>query len=80
MDLSKLSAFSLNKVVILTQVPSCFRVSPKTLLTYCTNGVLLRTLMGNEHALNTVTHVIVVRRNITAQLEQVKSILKDSES
>lgn len=35
------------------------RVSPKTLLTFCTNGVLLRTLMGNETALNTVTHVIV---------------------
>ena len=37
-----------------------FRVSPKTLLTFCTNGVLLRTLMGNEEALSTVTHVIVV--------------------
>ncbi|XP_052792916.1 3'-5' RNA helicase YTHDC2-like isoform X2 [Mya arenaria] len=35
------------------------RVSPKTLLTFCTNGVLLRTMMGNENALDTVTHVIV---------------------
>lgn len=35
------------------------RVSPKTLLTYCTNGVLLRTLMGGDSALATVTHIIV---------------------
>ena len=36
------------------------RVSPKTLLTFCTNGVLLRTLMGGSGPLATVTHVIVV--------------------
>ncbi|XP_066567383.1 3'-5' RNA helicase YTHDC2 [Amia ocellicauda] len=35
------------------------RVSPKTLLTFCTSGVLLRTLMGGDTALSTVTHVIV---------------------
>lgn len=35
------------------------RVAPKTLLTYCTNGVLLRTLMGGDSALATVTHIIV---------------------
>ncbi|XP_063990992.1 3'-5' RNA helicase YTHDC2-like [Diachasmimorpha longicaudata] len=35
------------------------RVAPKTLLTYCTNGVLLRTLMGGDAALGTITHVIV---------------------
>ena len=36
------------------------RVSPKTLLTFCTNGVLLRSLMGGEaNALGTLTHVIV---------------------
>ncbi|KAK7115641.1 3'-5' RNA helicase YTHDC2-like [Littorina saxatilis] len=35
------------------------KVSPKTLLTFCTNGVLLRTLMGGTASLNTVTHVIV---------------------
>ncbi|XP_054842559.1 3'-5' RNA helicase YTHDC2 [Eublepharis macularius] len=35
------------------------RVSPKTLLTFCTNGVLLRTLMAGDSALSTVTHVIV---------------------
>lgn len=35
------------------------RVSPKTLLTYCTNGVLLRTLMGGDSALATITHIIV---------------------
>lgn len=35
------------------------RVSPKTLLTFCTNGVLLRTLMAGEQSLATVTHVIV---------------------
>lgn len=35
------------------------RVSPRTLLTFCTNGVLLRTLMGGENSLNTVTHVIL---------------------
>lgn len=27
------------------------RVSPRTVLTYCTNGVLLRTLMGGDTAL-----------------------------
>lgn len=36
------------------------RVSPKTLLTFCTSGVLLRTLMAGDDALSTVTHVIVV--------------------
>ncbi|XP_006812648.1 3'-5' RNA helicase YTHDC2-like, partial [Saccoglossus kowalevskii] len=35
------------------------RVSPKTVLTFCTNGVLLRTLMGGQNSLSTVTHVIV---------------------
>ena len=33
--------------------------SPKTLLTFCTNGVLLRTLMGGLEALSSVTHIIV---------------------
>ncbi|XP_064474712.1 3'-5' RNA helicase YTHDC2-like isoform X2 [Ornithodoros turicata] len=35
------------------------RVSPKTLLTVCTNGILLRTLMGGDASMATVTHVIV---------------------
>merc|ERR1712183_219892 len=50
------------------------RVSPKTLLTFCTNGVLLRTLMGSGHnnpclgsfnqsentcSLSSVTHIII---------------------
>ncbi|KAM5193048.1 3'-5' RNA helicase YTHDC2 [Mantella aurantiaca] len=35
------------------------RVSPKTLLTFCTNGVLLRTLMGGDSMLSAVTHIIV---------------------
>uniref|UniRef100_A0A8C3GAK2 RNA helicase n=1 Tax=Cyclopterus lumpus TaxID=8103 RepID=A0A8C3GAK2_CYCLU len=35
------------------------RVSPKTLLTFCTSGVLLRTLMAGDASLTTVTHVIV---------------------
>ncbi|XP_051750884.1 3'-5' RNA helicase YTHDC2-like [Ctenopharyngodon idella] len=35
------------------------RVSPRTLLTFCTSGVLLRTLMAGDEALSTVTHVIV---------------------
>ncbi|CAH2049582.1 unnamed protein product, partial [Iphiclides podalirius] len=35
------------------------RVSPRTVLTYCTNGVLLRTLMAGDSALNGVTHVFV---------------------
>ncbi|KAK3929267.1 3'-5' RNA helicase YTHDC2 [Frankliniella fusca] len=35
------------------------RVSPKTVLTYCTNGVLLRTLMGGDAILSTITHIIV---------------------
>ncbi|XP_069738647.1 3'-5' RNA helicase YTHDC2-like isoform X1 [Phaenicophaeus curvirostris] len=35
------------------------RVSPKTLLTFCTNGILLHTLMAGDSTLSTVTHVIV---------------------
>ncbi|XP_069025007.1 3'-5' RNA helicase YTHDC2-like [Embiotoca jacksoni] len=35
------------------------RVSPKTLLTFCTSGVFLRTLMAGDDSLTTVTHVIV---------------------
>ncbi|XP_026195327.1 3'-5' RNA helicase YTHDC2 isoform X3 [Anabas testudineus] len=35
------------------------RVSPKTLLTFCTTGVFLRTLMAGDASLTTVTHVIV---------------------
>ncbi|KAM9306788.1 3'-5' RNA helicase YTHDC2 isoform 2-T2 [Pholidichthys leucotaenia] len=35
------------------------RVSPKTVLTFCTCGVLLRTLMAGDASLTTVTHVIV---------------------
>ncbi|GIY23789.1 3'-5' RNA helicase YTHDC2 [Caerostris extrusa] len=35
------------------------RISPKTLLTFCTNGVLLRTLMGGDASIATVTHIIV---------------------
>ena len=36
------------------------RVSPRTLLTFCTNGVLLRTLMGGGDAiLGTLSHIIV---------------------
>uniref|UniRef100_A0AAR2LMR3 RNA helicase n=1 Tax=Pygocentrus nattereri TaxID=42514 RepID=A0AAR2LMR3_PYGNA len=34
-------------------------VSPKTLLTFCTSGVLLRTLMAGDATLSAVTHVIV---------------------
>uniref|UniRef100_A0A7N8XXR8 RNA helicase n=1 Tax=Mastacembelus armatus TaxID=205130 RepID=A0A7N8XXR8_9TELE len=36
------------------------RVSPKTLLTFCTVGVFLRTLMAGDASLTTVTHLIVV--------------------
>ncbi|XP_033121798.1 3'-5' RNA helicase YTHDC2-like [Anneissia japonica] len=35
------------------------RTSPRTLLTFCTNGVLLRTLMGGSNLLKSVTHIIV---------------------
>uniref|UniRef100_H3CDI3 RNA helicase n=1 Tax=Tetraodon nigroviridis TaxID=99883 RepID=H3CDI3_TETNG len=35
------------------------RVSPKTVLTFCTSGVFLRTLMAGDASLSTVTHVIV---------------------
>uniref|UniRef100_A0A672ZQ76 RNA helicase n=1 Tax=Sphaeramia orbicularis TaxID=375764 RepID=A0A672ZQ76_9TELE len=34
-------------------------VSPMTLLTFCTSGVFLRTLMAGDVSLTTVTHVIV---------------------
>ncbi|GFR98538.1 ATP-dependent RNA helicase DHX36 [Elysia marginata] len=35
------------------------KISPKTVLTFCTTGVLLRTLMGGDECLDQVTHVIV---------------------
>ncbi|AWP14850.1 putative ATP-dependent RNA helicase YTHDC2 [Scophthalmus maximus] len=35
------------------------RFSPRTLLTFCTSEVLLRTLMAGDESLETVTHVIV---------------------
>ncbi|XP_034047713.1 3'-5' RNA helicase YTHDC2 [Thalassophryne amazonica] len=35
------------------------RVSPRTSLTFCTSGVFLRTLMGGDDSLLTVTHAIV---------------------
>ncbi|CAB4014969.1 probable ATP-dependent RNA helicase YTHDC2 isoform X1 [Paramuricea clavata] len=35
------------------------RTSPKTVLTYCTNGVLLRALISGDGNLSSVTHVIV---------------------
>uniref|UniRef100_A0A0B7AQ95 RNA helicase n=1 Tax=Arion vulgaris TaxID=1028688 RepID=A0A0B7AQ95_9EUPU len=35
------------------------KISPKTVLTFCTTGVLLRTLMGGDACLSNVTHVIV---------------------
>ncbi|XP_054714089.1 3'-5' RNA helicase YTHDC2-like [Uloborus diversus] len=35
------------------------RVSSKTLLTFCTHGVLLRTLMGGDASVATVTHILV---------------------
>lgn len=36
-----------------------FRIGPKTVLIYCTDGVLLRTLMSGDSALATVTHIII---------------------
>ena len=33
--------------------------SKRTILTFCTNGVLLRTLMGGQDVLKTITHIIV---------------------
>ncbi|RWS31417.1 putative ATP-dependent RNA helicase YTHDC2-like protein [Leptotrombidium deliense] len=35
------------------------KVSPKTLLTFCTNGVLLRTLMGGDNGLSNITHILI---------------------
>ncbi|BFY97660.1 hypothetical protein BsWGS_00700 [Bradybaena similaris] len=35
------------------------KISQKTVLTFCTTGVLLRTLMGGDACLNSVTHIIV---------------------
>ncbi|KAM3850277.1 3'-5' RNA helicase YTHDC2-like [Diretmus argenteus] len=35
------------------------RVSPKTLLTFCTSGMFLRTLMAGDASLANVTHIIV---------------------
>ena len=39
------------------RLESC--VSPKTCLTFCTYGVLLRSLMGGDAILNSLTHVII---------------------
>uniref|UniRef100_A0A8C8F0K5 R3H domain-containing protein n=1 Tax=Oncorhynchus tshawytscha TaxID=74940 RepID=A0A8C8F0K5_ONCTS len=44
------------------------RVSPKTLLTFCTSGVLLRTLMAGDATMSTFTHVIVVVHSYSSQL------------
>lgn len=35
------------------------RLSPKTLLTFCTNGVLVRTLISSKSVLNNITHIII---------------------
>lgn len=35
------------------------RVSPHTILTYCTNSILLRTLLCGDSLLATVTHVVI---------------------
>ncbi|RMC01106.1 hypothetical protein DUI87_22372 [Hirundo rustica rustica] len=50
-----------NDNLIVTHFATCaiLRVSPKTLVTFCTNGILLRTLMAGDSTLSTVTHVIV---------------------
>lgn len=39
------------------RLESC--VGPKTVLVYCTNGILLRTLMNGDTCLNSFTHIIV---------------------
>lgn len=39
------------------RLESC--ASPKTSLIYCTNGILLRTLMGGDACLSSITHIIV---------------------
>lgn len=39
------------------RLESC--VGPKTVLIYCTNGILLRTLMTGDNCLNNYTHIIV---------------------
>lgn len=39
------------------RLESC--VSPKTSLIYCTNGILLRTLMSGDNCMDSFTHVIV---------------------
>lgn len=36
-----------------------FRASPKTVLTFCTHGVLLRTIFADPSLLNATTHIIV---------------------
>lgn len=38
---------------------SYFRISPNSVLVYCTNGVLLRTLMGNDSGIATISHLII---------------------
>ena len=35
------------------------KLSPKTLLTFCTNGVLVRTLISSKSVLDNITHIIV---------------------
>lgn len=35
------------------------KLSPKTLLTFCTNGVLVRTLISSKSVLNSISHIII---------------------
>ena len=37
----------------------CCRVSPRTVVNYCTYGMLLRALMAGDSTLATVTHIVV---------------------
>ena len=37
----------------------CFRISPRTVLTYLTYGMLLKALMAGDSTLATVTHIVV---------------------
>uniref|UniRef100_A0A8C9VBT5 RNA helicase n=1 Tax=Scleropages formosus TaxID=113540 RepID=A0A8C9VBT5_SCLFO len=53
------------------------RVSPKTLVTFCTCGVLLRTLMAGEMTLSTVTHVIVRDALSDLLLEKLRDTLQN---
>ena len=59
------------------RLESC--VSPRTIATFCTYGVLLRSLMGGDAVLSTITHIIVDEvHEREAMSDFLVTVLRDS--